>query len=574
MRSGVHMKVDGPSEPSGFKGAFNLAKKMSQERVLHFKDPDAFYDFFKKYGHGSLMEAVASGLGRAADNAGIMQVWGTNPRLAFDGERAKLAEKHRQDPKKVDAIRSQFREYEFREVSGETRMVASPTLAQAGSIARGVQTLSKLGGAVVSSLTDVPVLALGLRYNGKNLLEGWGEMLSTRLGGLGKAEKEEFADLMGLGMESWMGSFASRFGADDSVPGNMSKLINTFFKLNLLNWWTDGWRVTAGMVLSRNLSNNAAMDFGKLAPDLQRAMGLYGIGEKEWAVIRQSAKEINGRTYITPDAMRELDDKVFHAYRETELTPSQLRRTKAELEEKLQSYFIDQVDNAVIQPDAGTRAMLNLGTQRGSIPGEALRLIMQFKSFPVAMVQKVIGREIYGRGGSLTNMGSKEMAGLAHIIVLGTLFGYGAQASKDILKGRTPRDPSKPATWVSAFVQGGGMGIYGDFIFGQYSRFGQSPLVTALGPSASTVDDVWKLWGRFREGDDVAASTVRTTINHAPFANLFYTRIALDYMILYDLQEKLNPGSLQRMERTVKKQNNQSFLMPPSKERFAPLTGR
>jgi hypothetical protein len=575
MLSGVHLKVDGPSDPTAFKGAFNLAKKMSQERVLHFKSPEAFYDFFKKYGHGSLMEAVASGLNRAADNAGIMQVWGTNPRAAFEADRQKLISKHRAKPELVDKLKSPFREYEFREVSGETRMVGSPSLAQAGSIVRGLQTLSKLGGAVVSSITDVPVLALGLRYNGKNLLEGWSDLISTRMGQISQAERSQFADLMGLGMESWMGSFASRFDAGDSVPGTMTKLVNTFFKLNLLNWWTDGWRVTAGMVLSKNLADNAGVEFGKLATDLQRALSLYDITEREWNLVRKAGKEIGGRTYITPDAIRELDDAAFKSYREGNLTPSQLRRTKSELEQKLQSYFMDQVDSSVIQPDAGTRAMLNLGTNRGTVPGEVLRLIMQFKSFPVAMLQKVAGREIYGRGaGSMRNMGSKELAGLAHIVVMGTLFGYGAMAAKDILKGRTPRDPANPASWVAAMVQGGGLGIYGDFIFGQYSRFGTSAVATAMGPTAGSVDELMKLWGRVREGDDVAATAFRTAVNHTPFANLFYTRIALDYLILYDIQEKLNPGAMVRLEKRIKSENNQSFLMPPSKERFTPLTGQ
>ena len=46
--------------------------------------------------------------------------------------------------------------------------------------------------------------------------------------------------------------------------------------------------------------------------------------------------------------------------------------------------------------------------------------------------------------------------------------------------------------------------------------------------------------------------------------NLFYTRIALDYLFLYQIQEALSPGFLRRFERTVEKQNNQKFLVRPS----------
>ena len=46
--------------------------------------------------------------------------------------------------------------------------------------------------------------------------------------------------------------------------------------------------------------------------------------------------------------------------------------------------------------------------------------------------------------------------------------------------------------------------------------------------------------------------------------NLFYARAAFDYLILYRIQEWLNPGSLKRMERRLKQDSNQTYLLPPS----------
>src|SRR3546814_16868336 len=107
---------------------------------------------------------------------------------------------------------------------------------------------------------------------------------------------------------------------------------------------------------------------------------------------------------------------------------------------------------------------------------------MQFKSFSVATIQKQMGREVYGRGAdtlktALRN-GNGEMLGLAQLMVWTTLAGYGAMSTKDILKGRTPRNPLDPATWAAAFVQGGGAGIYGDFLLGETNRFGGGLLQT------------------------------------------------------------------------------------------------
>ena len=44
-----------------------------------------------------------------------------------------------------------------------------------------------------------------------------------------------------------------------------------------------------------------------------------------------------------------------------------------------------------------------------------------------------------------------------------------------------------------------------------------------------------------------------------PFANLFYTKEAMNYLVWYQLQETINPGYLRRMERRAKNQNDQTF---------------
>jgi hypothetical protein len=198
-----------------------------------------------------------------------------------------------------------------------------------------------------------------------------------------------------------------------------------------------------------------------------------------------------------------------------------------------------------------------------------IRFFGEFKAFPAAAIQKAWGREIYGRGATkLTEAlrnGHGEMLGLAQLMLWSTILGYVSLSAKDLAKGRTPRDPLDRRTWGAAFVQGGGASIYGDFLFGEMkNRFGGTLMTTLSGPTAGTVDDIADLWGRLRAGDDFAAQSLRVAINNTPFLNMFYSRIALDYLFLYQIQEALNPGSLKRMERRVEKQNAQTFLVRPS----------
>jgi hypothetical protein len=154
--------------------------------------------------------------------------------------------------------------------------------------------------------------------------------------------------------------------------------------------------------------------------------------------------------------------------------------------------------------------------------------------------------------------------GIAHIIVATTMFGYLSMATKDVLKGREPREINAKTIWA-AMAQGGGLGIYGDFLFGEFSRYGRSFLETLSGPTFGQFGDLGELWTRLRNGDDAAANFTRMVLNNTPFINLFYTRAALDYLILYQIQEMANPGYLRRMESRLQRENNQKFLVPPSR---------
>jgi hypothetical protein len=141
-------------------------------------------------------------------------------------------------------------------------------------------------------------------------------------------------------------------------------------------------------------------------------------------------------------------------------------------------------------------------------------------------------------------------------------------------KNRQPRDPSNPKTWLAAFLQGGAAGIYGDFIFGDTrSRFGTTFVATAAGPTASTADQIANIYGQALRGDkDAGKSLFRLAYQTAPAAaslvhpaasviNAVYVKAALDHLIYYNVMEALSPGYKRRMERRLKKENDQEVLI-------------
>jgi len=589
--SGVHLKASTP-EASGFKGPRNLAKKVSAERVLHFKDGLSWHQYNKAYGTGSLREAFLGGLDRAGQNTGLMRRLGTNPESNWEAILDELQRDLMDKPVEMRRFQTDRRGWlktRFAEVDGTARLAVNQQAARVASNIRALQSMAKLGGAVISAVTDLPVAASEMRYQGKGMLSSMGTLIGGMVKGKKPAEQREILSSLGVFFDNVRGDVVSKFSADDSLGGKMSGLQQKFFKLNGLTWWTDTMRSTAALMMSHHLAYNRTMNWDQMNPDLRRTLELFDFDAGRWDLVRGTgAKLADGREYMTTQGLDEIPEADLAAYLTSKgrtANTAAVAELREELGAQLRSYITDRASYAVIEPDARTRAIMRRGTQPGTVAGELLRFVGQFKAFPVAILQKSFGRELYGRGytpsayadgagreliQALRN-GNGEKLGIAQLLVWTTLFGYGAMTAKDLLKGREPRPADDAKTWVAAMLQGGALGIYGDFIFGEANRFGGGLIGSLAGPTAGAVEGLADVLYRVRDGDDAAAAAVRFGIQQTPFLNLFYTRAALDYLVLYSVQEALNPGSLRRMERRIEKENGQSYLLAPSQTHLDPF---
>jgi hypothetical protein len=869
--TGVRDGDPAAAKMAAFKGPGNLAKKASQERVLHFKNADDAFDYNTDYGMGNIRETFITGMHRMAESTGLMQVLGTNPEYNLnaivDAVRSRLS---RSDPaalqKFENATRSGKRiENAYREISGQTRRAASQNLAAVGQGVRVWNTLTGLGGAVISAVTDVPVRASLLRYQGQSYLHQLGKGLIdplTRLtDSLDSADRKAVLAASGYFNEIALGNLAARFSPDDTVPGALNKATNTFFKWNLLAQWTDSMRRSTLEAMSHYWGSIAEKSWAQLSDRNRAALERFRIGEQEWAVISNGTTEADGQRFMTPQAVRELParlltplaadrinalkvglaeriqrrlqqdqreqewvgrragkltegieqarsrladriarsegetaerlrdirDQLASVYdrvdsantywdavsdrqrlaitnarrsgmveararnRATEMNAvhrkvvrelesvkdelgaafeqkwlakesalqrslesademevdsrtarfeelfveanasltarldkaderakkrigevkerlasqsdqinkaksllaearkaqprsgdlrqsgisegkalesakilraevRQLNRdiqkmqkelneefiskwserqddlvafsegvderiqqraeqsakefaelqpridrilddTRSQVADRLQQFYADDLDSAVISPDARTLSFIRQGQQAGTPIGEALRLFWQFKSFGIAVMQRAFLRELHGYG---PKFGISQVKGLG-LLMLGSLaFGYAAMSLKDMVKGKKPRPIDNPKTWAAAMAQGGGLGIYGDFLFGEANRMGGGFLETLGGPTVGKLADTKRLFDSAKSGDDVGAQGLRFLVSNVPGNNLFYTRMALDYLFLYELQEALSPGFLRRMERKAEQERGQEWWLRPS----------
>lgn len=553
LATGNHMKEAGqPTGSFNYIGPGNLANRLSQQRVFIFKSGADWLAYNKQFGVGSVLDGVTHNLERAARNVAVMKTWGTNPEAMFrsviDSEmmKAKKAGDIEEVKKLESGTRAQFGLAPglMANFQATTGMANVPGNARAAEIAQGVRnvmSMTKLGGVALSSFPDLAVRASVLRHNGVGLLEGLGNGLQSLAVGRGSGETRDASNLLVGMFDGTRDAILSRFSAADSVPGKGAKLAGTFFKLTGLTWWQDALMSGSGRMLSTNLARRADTAFADLPRSLQVNLQRYGIDAADWKTIHaQPATVMDGHPYIFA------------------------QNYEGDLSDKLMTYMVDQSRESMTMPGAAERAWVTQFGPPGSFAGEAARFVMQFKTYSITMARRHFGREVMRDGFDGT--------GVAFLMLGTTMLGYGSMVAKDLAKGRTPRDPASPSTWAAAMAQGGGAGIYGDFLLGGYNRFGGGLAETLAGPAVGTVADWARIFAQIKDAGlgiqtnpgKLGAGVIRQTVNSLPFANLFYTRAALDYLFLNQISEALDPGSLKRTEQRVQQQNNQSFIFKPS----------
>lgn len=545
LASGIH-DTSTSDALAGFKGPGNLAKKVSQERKLHFKDADAWFDYQEKFGRGGVVESVLHGIERAARDTALMRTFGTNPEAMYQTVMKQWAKdaRDRGDVALAAQIeKDTWTKKIFDTVTGDASRPGEGVLHTVGRYNRAVEQMAKLGGVVLSSLPDLVVNAAMLRHNGVSYWAG----LTRQIGGMlpkGEATRG-VAESIGAGMDGAWGGIMHRFQAEDGALGKMSEAVRIFHKWNGLTWWTDNLKQSAGLALSNNLAQRAGVAFDALPARMQTTLRRYGIEAAEWDGIRATAQRAaDGRHYIVPE---DLADRA--------------------LADKLQTYYTDQIREGMTEATAGSRTAATWGTRADTIEGELVRTLMQFKTYTTTFMMRSLGRELRRDG--------VDVGGVASMIAGLTVMGYVSMTLKELAKGRNPRIPEDGEDWSklvsAAFIQGGGLGLYGDFLFGDNNRMGGGFFDSLMGPTAGNISSLAKLVSDMREGSHsktrmqlLGSDGLKIARDNTPFINLFYTQAALNYLIVYRMQEALNPGYLRRYEQRVKRENNQTFWLHPT----------
>ena len=317
------------------------------------------------------------------------------------------------------------------------------------------------------------------------------------------------------------------------------------------------------MGLSRHYGMLADTAFSSLDIRERNLLKLYGIDDGKWDMLRSiKTLDSNNKRYMTAEAADDLADNVIKKYVGKNLSGREIRNFKKDLEITWRNVLVDQAIHGTPEPDAAVRAIMNQGLEKGTGAGETIRFVGQFKSFAVTIYKKIIGRELKSYGPDDSKYAS--LTGLTSILVLNTIFGYIAMSSKDMLRGRSPRDVTKTSTILESIAQGGGLGIYGDFLLGQVqNEYGSNVFETLLGPTASDANKLLSIIFNPTDAKNASKKLLQLAEGNAPIINMFYTRAAYDYLIGYQIKELIDPGFFERMRSKHEEKRGQTYFLKP-----------
>ena len=540
------------TEPGKFMGAGKTANRHAEHRQIHFPDADSTLAAWETFGGKTALEIMTGHVEVMARDIALLEHYGPNPQMTI---RTLIADALKSDvvtdrpnKQKLEARASRLEDYINYSI-GKTEPIAHPRLSRFISTMIPLNVASKLGGAVwASAFGDKPMMEAVAHMNNLPELRRWSNELS--LFNPANAEGRRALQRQGLMLETARNGLL-RFGDDLGNAPFANKLASAVMRMTGMNAINGLRKGSHGAMLmdAIGFELKRGVDFNGLHDTDRRILKSYGITAQDWAIWKKADLDDMGKGYtmLTPEAISHVEGVDPKARRDAIV--------------KLLGAVNTEADFAIVTPGMKERAQFHSIGNKAGIGGEIGRAVLQFKSFPWAMFRRQMD--------AFNNMGGPvpKAAMASYLVISTTLAGAMIMQVRDMLSGKDPRDMTRPEFWGAAFLQGGALGIYGDFIYGAgHTRYGSGILEAASGPTVGPLLEMGLVQpiqaiAKAKEGKDtkLVAQTVQDAKGFVPGNNVWYTKAALDHLIWQQAMESLSPGYLSSIRSRAAKEYNQDW---------------
>lgn len=567
-------------EPGQFQGSGKRANRHSESRQIHFKDADSVISYWERFGERTPVEILMGHIDTMARDIAFIEQFGPNPNMTYKALRdSALRDASVGNPAKTSEFEGRAVKLDslWAYASGNTTPSANLKLS---AIADGIANLNiagKLGGAALASFFgDKPMMEAVAHLNNLPMLQRWRTELS--LLNPRNASDRLLLQQQGLMLEG-IRSGLTRFYEGLGKTGWTGKLANAVMRATGMSAINDIRKGSFGLSLMHAIGNEVASgrDFATLGESDIRALRHWGITEADWKVWQLAKLDDLGHgntNVLTPEAVARIPDADMQA---AGLDTSS--RNNAIV--KLLGAVNTESDFAIVTPGWSERSAFYADLQRGTMKGEVMRSVLQFKAFPFTFFERALDA-------TRNSEGPVGKAMMVSSLILGTtLAGAMLLQTREMLAGKDPREMMGDdwyKFWAASFLQGGALGIYGDFIYSaNQNRYGSGPIEALAGPTLGPLLEIGlsQPLGAARalmEGKDYhfLARQFQDLKGFVPGGNIWYLKAGLDHLLWQNVMEYLSPGYLASVRQRTMRDFNQDWWWQPgelSPERAPDFSG-
>lgn len=564
----------------GYRAGRNVVRKRAEHRFLVFRDAGSWLEYHERFGDGSVFEVAVGHVNGMARDIATVKMLGPNPAATvqymealvgeLQGKKALAAagtgKKAARLAGRVSVQQPAIRDL-YDAVTGAIHTPAANgmTLANISAMNRNVNVAAKLGGAWFSALTDPAFMAATAAATGLRYAPMIGRLLKL-FNPLSEADRR-LARRLGFTNEILLGSAigASRYVGEVVGPEWSRKVADVTMRAFTLSPWTQAGTDAVRMETLGRVTEMASRRFDDIEPDLRDAMRAYGITADDWDLMRRTPlwrDAATGAEFLRPQDI---------AGGAADAGPLFERRFDAAM--KLMTMVEAESEMGVPKATARMTAALYGGSRPGQGRREVAANLLLFKAFPLSILWTHVRRLALA---DIRGANKAKMA--AHLVIGGFVLGTLGEQLSQISKGRDPlpMDPTSEEgrkTWMKGLHRGGGMGIFGDFVFADQNRFGGGFAETVAGPVGSEIGDFSKLTiGNLQElaMEGEAKRPGRELVDFArsmtPGRSGWYLSLAFDRLLFDTAQQALDPdhaASFRRVENRAYREFNQKYWSPP-----------
>lgn len=555
-------RTDGASkvEPGMFNGRGSaVGSQMDDHRFLHYKDANSWRAMHEAYSDGNVFDVISHHIDKMADKTALVQMFGRNPQMWLENTKAEIRKQASEiarngtqpyDKKAVqqaDAVIKNKLEPMFEVYTRANPMDSNSPLATGIVATSNILTSAKLGSVTLLAMPGDFHQTLATRFlNNLPLLDG----MTTYMKGIttGFKDAEKFATRAGFIFDNTVGATytTERFSPVASHGPQISRRISDMMiRSSGLSRHTDIARSTVQHELMGLLHDSMVKSIDDLP--FANMMKRYGIEQAEWDAVRKA---------VTPWQ----PEPGANFFRPLDILDTKLPN-KDELYRRFYTLVSQESKYAV--PGATLEASVALrGTSRpDTLPGAILHSFSMYKNFPLTFMQ------MYGRMLLSEERTSKRVGFAAAIGLGGVLVGAMGTQLREISKGREPMPMDRWHFWGKAALAGGGMGIWGDFLFNGVNEFGSGPATTLGGPLAGLAKDSADLafgdafkfvqaWDKDTDAGELKLGSrlVNFAKANTPGSSIWWARLALEREIWDALDELADPQAYRKQRAKVRKQ--------------------